>query len=220
MSDKRRKENRYIHKHLLTPIDALNVIDRLHKAVPNATSDHVAFALGMSRGQLSKEVKHLALVVAGNEDACKNYNTRRSFMRQLFLWDNSTEITLKHVMNDAMIFGGNGNIASKRGRKEESEMIIGVSETELEAMRKEIVFIDANEVKMTPLKLLCKNPDHYKSKPVQQRNDNLNKDYKYIRFCEKRGLKVNSETSKQEFEKFNTQLQLMIQKQSIKIIKD
>ena len=142
----------------MTPVDALNVIFRLLKSVPDAELEHVAFALGISRGQLSKELKHLQLCITGDHKSCEKYNTRRQFMRSLYLWDNATQLTVVHIMEDALRFGSNGNIASTRGKNEESGKIIGILEGELTLMQSELEYLEADgyEGALRTLKLIKK----------------------------------------------------------------
>ncbi|MEH6454804.1 MAG: hypothetical protein V7749_00650 [Cocleimonas sp.] len=194
-------------RHLMTPVDALNVVLRLLKSVPDAELEHVAFALGISRGQLSKELKHLQLCITGDQKSCEKYNTRRQFMRNLYLWDNATKLTVVHIMEDALLFGNNGNIASTRGQSEESGKIIGILEGELTVIQSELEYLEAEgyEGALRTLKLVKKEDLSLKTsetnkmaiaKPVQNMNDARSKVLvkiteqhpNYTQFCKTKGL--------------------------------
>lgn len=210
-------------KHFMTPIDALCVIERLLKAVPNATMDHVAFAIGISRGHLSKETTHLLNVVKGEPDACAKYNTRRSFMRHLFLLDNSTDLTIKFIMQDAINYGGNGNIASTRGRRKESDQIIGVTTAELEKIQAEIDYLEADDIQSSQLKLLCRKKDKNGSVDVEQiphqhsskeqlpTNKNHGHSKQYLTFCSKKGFAPNLVSSQKAYRVFKAEIMQLLQ---------
>lgn len=195
-------------RHLMTPVDALNVIFRLLKSVPDAELEHVAFALGISRGQLSKELKHLQLCITGDHKSCEKYNTRRQFMRTLYLWDNATQLTVVHIMEDALRFGGNGNIASTRGKSEESGKIIGILDGELLGIQSELEYLEAEgyEGALRTLKLVKKEDLGIDQAAIDRRNKQLNTTNQktkkvaanlvnlkntppgYAQFCKSRGL--------------------------------
>lgn len=216
------KDSQKRQKHFMTPIDALCVIERLLKAVPNATMDHVAFAIGISRGHLSKETTHLLNVVKGDPDSCAKYNTRRSFMRHLFLLDNSTDLTIKFIMQDAINFGGNGNIASTRGRRKESDQIIGVTTAELEEIQAEIDYLEADEIQSSQLKLLCRTkdkngavgvehiPHHHTSKKPLATNNNAHSK-QYLTFCSKKGIPPNLVSSQKAYRVFKAEIEQLLQ---------
>lgn len=221
-------------KHFMTPIDALCVIERLLKAAPNATMDHVAFAIGISRGHLSKETTHLLSVVQGEPDACAKYNTRRSFMRHLFLLDNSTDLTIRFIMQDAINFGGNGNIASTRGRREESNEIIGVTSAELKKIQAEINYLEADDVQTSQLKLLCRKKvkdgtveieqiphtgEKQSSQKIQKKVAHDLKSKQYLTFCSKKRLAPNLVSSQRAFRTFQAGLmQLLETNPNVKIL--
>lgn len=207
----------------MTPVDALCVIQRLKGSAPNIGTEHIAFALGVSRGQLCKELKKLTLVVEGEPGACADYNTRTSLMRHLFLLDNSTDITIKHIMEDALLYGSNGNIASTRGRTPESAQIIGVSSDELASIQSELDFLDEEEVTVVTLQLLLKKklPNGMQvSIEVPRKPPSPPEDLNYIKFCKKRKIPTNSGDSRIAYKELKNSInKAMTKSKGIRILK-
>lgn len=197
-------------KHLMTPFDALCVIQRLKNAVPNVGTEHIAFALGVSRGQLCKFLKHLSQIMEGVPSACENYNTRSQFMRELFLLDNSSDLTVKFIMEDALLYGSKGNIASARGRTSESANIIGLSCDELISTQSELDYLDEEEVTLEPLQLLLKKklPSGMQVQiPIKAEKS---RDTYFHTFCKKRKLSINDANSRILYNEYKSQLDKIV----------
>lgn len=119
-------------KHLLTPADAILALRRLLLELPGLNQAHLAYALGVSPGQLSKELYHLSQCALGNEEACKKYNSRSKFMRLLYVLDMWTPTLRKEYMRDAYI-----NAASNS----QSSWTVGVSKEDLSKFSSEVSFL-------------------------------------------------------------------------------
>ncbi len=91
-------------RHILLPSEALMTIDLLHTLLPETTMSHVAFTLGISVKTLEKLHKELIKVNNGDEEACKEYNSRNQFMRTLYAYYRLLERdrdTIVQLINDA-----------------------------------------------------------------------------------------------------------------------
>lgn len=89
-------------QHLLTPVEAILAIDKLLNSLPGIQRKHVADALGISEGQLSRELTHLNECVKGMEDACAKYDSRSRFMRMLYVLDLSPPTVREELLRDSL----------------------------------------------------------------------------------------------------------------------
>lgn len=88
--------------HLLTPTEALLAINRFIGEFPGLTQVHIAFVLGVSPGQLSKQIGHLSKCALGDTQECKTYNSRTQFMRNIYLLDLANPEVRKGLLRDAI----------------------------------------------------------------------------------------------------------------------
>lgn len=89
-------------QHLLTPVEAILAIDNLLNSLPGIQRKHVADALGISEGQLSRELTHLNECVKGTEEACAKYDSRSRFMRMLYVIDLSPPSVREELLRDSL----------------------------------------------------------------------------------------------------------------------
>lgn len=122
-------------KHLILPSEAIMTIEVMESYMEGVSTFHVAFTLGVSRKHLEKVKRRLLLASNGDEDACREYNSRTSIMRNLASYYRLLETDpdyIRGLLNDAIIYASSDrNVLHGRGGKE--IQLSGLSEIERDA---------------------------------------------------------------------------------------
>lgn len=147
------KQGRRHKTHFLTPVEALLAIQRLWTETDGAERRHVAYCLGMSDGNLSKNIMHLSSCALGDEEACATYNSRTQFMRLLYTLDLAPRSVRESLMRDALLNGNENNSAATRGRlsksSDDSVDVIGIEKEDIIRILREIPHLLAEGAVLT-----------------------------------------------------------------------
>lgn len=119
-------------KHLLTPTEAILAMKRLLEEIPGSNQTHLAYALGVSPGQLSKELSHISRCALGEQEACRKYNSRTKFMRLLYVLDTYPPTLRREYMRDAFL---------NTTRTSQNQRTVGISKEDSFKFSAEISFL-------------------------------------------------------------------------------